>query len=211
MNGSEQHDPMQQEAPPGSSGDNPPGPQARQDPPQMPPPYDPSRGEWKRDRFNPFDAARKSPALASVLSAAPGLGQVYLGQYQRGFTHILVVATIITMLGTGETGEMTPLLGIFLAFFWLYNIVDAGRRAALYNLALDGTTGIKLPDQGASSGGGSIAAGVLMIAFGCVFLTHTLWDVSMAWMKDWWPLGPIAFGIWLIVQSMQERAARSTD
>jgi hypothetical protein len=202
MNGSEQGEAMHQQGPP----DNPPGEQARQEQPRVQPPTAAFRGDWKPERFSPFEAARKSPALASVLSLAPGLGQVYVGYYQRGFVHILVVASIITTLAAGVARDLTPALGIFLAFFWLYNIVDAGRRAALYNLALDGATTIKLPDESSGPGGGSVAAGILLITFGGVFLAHTQWNVSMRWLADWWPLAPIAFGVWLIFKSMQERA-----
>src|SRR5207247_139430 len=46
------------------------------------------------------DTRSKSPALAAVLSMMPGLGQVYVGYYQRGFVHAAVVATLVTLLGT---------------------------------------------------------------------------------------------------------------
>ena len=39
------------------------------------------------------DPRSKSPALAAILSMMPGLGQVYIGYYQRGFVHILVIAS----------------------------------------------------------------------------------------------------------------------
>ena len=61
----------------------------------------------------------------------PGLGQVYVGYYQRGFIHVLVAATIITLLANGAADALIPLLGLFLGFFWLYNMVDAYRRASL--------------------------------------------------------------------------------
>ena len=67
----------------------------------------------------------------------PGLGQVYVGYYTRGFVHAIVVASIITVLNL-EVLELEPLFAMFLAFFWLYNIIDAGRRAAMYNHVLAG-------------------------------------------------------------------------
>ena len=89
-----------------------------------------------------LDSRRKSPALACFLSLMPGLGQVYVGYYQRGFVHAAVVATLITVLSS-EIRELTPMVALFLTFFWLYNIIDAGRRAALYNEVLAGRTGIE--------------------------------------------------------------------
>ena len=35
------------------------------------------------------------------------------------------------LVGRDQKMALTPLLALFLTFFWLYNIIDAGRRAAL--------------------------------------------------------------------------------
>ena len=65
------------------------------------------------------DPRRKKPFLATVLSIMPGLGQVYVGYYKRGFIHAFTVGFLITFLATGVS-PLTPLAGIFLAFFWLW-------------------------------------------------------------------------------------------
>ena len=104
---------------------------------------------------------RKSPLLACLLSMLPGIGQVYVGHYKLGFLHNIVFASTIMILSM-EIEAIVPLFGIFLAFFFVYNIVDAGRRAALYNLALEGVEGIELPqemDVKLPSFGGSLAGG----------------------------------------------------
>ena len=50
----------------------------------------------------------------------PGLGQVYLGYYRRGFVHILVVGCVISFLAaSGHHNPLVPLFGLFLAFFRL--------------------------------------------------------------------------------------------
>ena len=59
---------------------------------------------------------RKSPGLASVLSALPGIGQVYVGYYKLGFIHNIVFALTIASLGFGA-GPLIPFLSIFLTFF----------------------------------------------------------------------------------------------
>ena len=113
-------------------------------PPQQyysPPPRDP--------RYNE-DPRRKSQGLAMFLSLMPGLGQVYVGYYQQGFINIVVVASLIALLDSG-VGALDPLGGLFLAFFWLYNIIDAGRRAAAYNQSLIGLDEAELPENLASS------------------------------------------------------------
>jgi len=45
-------------------------------------------------QFRVRDTRRKSPAIAAILSMMPGLGQVYVGYYQRGFVHAVVVASL---------------------------------------------------------------------------------------------------------------------
>ena len=158
------------------------------------------------------DSRRKSPFLACVLSAMPGLGQVYVGYYQRGFIHAIVAAVAITLLATGEMGPLIPLLGVSLAFFWLYNVVDAGRRAALYNYALDGGTPIELPDDFQfGSLRGSIAGGLTLVVIGLVLLANTRFDMSLAWIEDWWPAAIVAFGAYLVYRAIGEKTAGGED
>ncbi len=142
----------------------------------------------------------KSPLLASLLSCFPGLGQIYIGYYQRGFTHAIIVAVTITMLAS-DIGSLTPLFGVLLAFFWIYNIIDAGRRASLYNQAVDGVESIEMPQDIKLGGGGSLAGGVLLIGIGLMLFLHTRFDMSMAWVEEWWPLGAVVLGAYLIYKA----------
>jgi hypothetical protein len=151
----------------------------------------------------PFDPRAKLPTLACVLSLMPGLGQIYVGYYQRGFVHILVAASVIALLANDALPALVPLLGLFLAFFWLYNIIDAGRRASLYNMALSGTDPMALPeDFRMPASGGSVAGGITMIAIGLILLLHTRFDMSLEWLRAWWPLAPVLFGGWLVYRGV---------
>ncbi len=157
------------------------------------------------------DPRRKKPFLASVLSLMPGLGQVYVGYYKRGFINVITVALLITFI-TLQIIPLIPLAGIFLAFFWLYNIVDAGRRASLYNQALAGGTEIELPDDFKTpSFGGSIAGGAILIVIGLVVLSHTAFGASLEWLESWWPLAVIGFGGYLVFKAMQEKSGGDTE
>ena len=152
------------------------------------------------------DPRRKKPFLATVLSAVPGLGQVYVGYYKQGFTNAITVALLISFLTLGITPLM-PLAGIFLGFFWLYNIVDAGRRASLYNQALAGGGDIELPDSfQAPSLGGSLAGGIALIAVGFVLLSNTLFGVSLEWIESWWPVALVGLGGWLVYKARQDES-----
>ena len=109
---------------------------------------------------------RKSPVLAGLLSLLPGGGQIYVGYYKLGFIHNFVFGATVAFLAANEDtlDALAPALGIFLAFFMVYNVVDASRRATFYNLALDGVEGIALPDVNMDVSfpipnvGGSVAA-----------------------------------------------------
>ena len=94
---------------------------------------------------------------------------------------------------------------LFLAFFWLYNIVDAGRRAALYNQALDGIGNLEMPKDLELPFGGSLAGGAALAALGVILLLNTRFDMSLAWVGEWWPLALVLFGGYLIAKWWQSR------
>jgi hypothetical protein len=164
-----------------------------QEPPVMPAPPTP-----RRDYFD--DPRRKSPILALILSAMPGLGQVYVGFYQQGFTNALVVASIIGLLNSrlGLVHRIEPLFGLFLAFFWLYNMVDAWRRAVFYNNALAGIGPAAMPEEfTVGMRKGSAIGGAAMILVGVLLLSNTLLGMPLDWLERWWPVVFIAIGAWL--------------
>jgi hypothetical protein len=157
------------------------------------------------------DSRSKSPALAAVLSMMPGLGQVYVGYYQRGFVHAAVIASLITILSSGAVERLTPLFALFMAFFWLYNIIDAARRAALYNDALAGNPSIELPQDFKAPGfRGSIIGGASLIAIGFILLLNTRFEISLDWLEEWWPAAPMIFGAYLVIRAIQERRMSQT-
>jgi hypothetical protein len=156
------------------------------------------------------DSRLRSPGLAAAFSALPGLGQIYVGYYPRGFVNSIVVGGIISILAwTNGEDAYVPLLAIFLAFFWLYNMIDAARLAALYNRALSGgrepdlPAGFQLP-----SWGGSIVGGLALVAAAFVVLLHTRFGVSLDWLDEWWPVVPMLFGVWLVARAVQDRKSR---
>ena len=158
---------------------------------------------------------RKSPFLAGLLSLMPGIGQIYVGYYALGFIHMAVFATTIGVLSSGGPFAVArlpvlafilPALSIFLGFFVIYNIVDAVRRATLYNLAVEGVEGIELPDMNVSLPKlrGSVGGGAALIAFGVLLLSNTLFDVPLDWLASWWPAGLIGLGGYLVAKARRD-------
>jgi len=189
-------------------------------PPQMPtqPPIQMSAVSQppladRRDRFVD-DPRRKSVMWAVILSAMPGLGHVYVGYYREAFRNISVVCLLVLMLTTNALHRIEPPFVMFLIFFILFTIVDAGRRASLYNQALAGLRPMDLPEdapQGLSplAVGGSLAGGVALIVIGLVFFTNTMFGWSLQWVGRWWPLAFVAGGAWLIYADWQAKQAES--
>jgi hypothetical protein len=156
------------------------------------------------------DPRQKSPFLAGLLSVMPGLGQIYTGYYQRGFVHALVAASLFALVAEGEDTPLMPLGVIFLIFFWFYNIIDASRRATLYNQALAGVPDIELPEDFKVPGfHGSILGGLVIAAAGVVLLLNTRFGVSLNWLEEWWPAALILFGGYLVWKAWQDRPRRA--
>lgn len=151
------------------------------------------------------DPRLRSTALATLLSLMPGLGQVYLGYTQQGFINVLVVGSTIAILSR-NIGGLEPLLGLFLAFFWLYNIVDANRRAVLLNQRILGLAPGALPEDVSPEIRGSVLGGLALIVAGVLALAHLRFGLSMAWVERWWPVALIGFGIYLVWKAV--KAAR---
>jgi hypothetical protein len=190
-------------------------------PPQPPPPgsstYDPGLGEvpasWRKNVYgHGEDPRRKSPLLAMVLSAMPGLGQVYVGYYNQGFVNMVVCGGTIFLISVSDNhhtlNALLPFLGFFLAFYWLYNMLDAYRRAAFYNQALAGLGPVDFPeDMKLPKTHGSLAGGVALIGVGLLLFANTALGMSLDWLEQWWPMALVLLGAWLVYRNVSEKRA----
>nr|MEE4266420.1 hypothetical protein [Candidatus Krumholzibacteria bacterium] len=153
----------------------------------------------------PGEGRQKSPMLATLLSLFPGLGQVYTGYYHTGFMFALTVTGIIFILNTSAGNFLAPFLGPFMAFFWIFNMIDANRRAQHYNRVLSGMAVEEIPEDFQTAGGkGSMPAGIALVVIGTLIVLDLNFGVSLSWLKDWWPLGLIGLGGWLILKARRE-------
>jgi hypothetical protein len=154
------------------------------------------------------DPRRKSTLVAGVLAVFPGLGHAYVGYYRQAFLNIGIVCAVIFLLASGDVDGLEPPLGTFLGFFWLFNVIDAVRRASLYNQVLSGLRAMDLPDDVMDAlpvRFGSLGGGAIAIVVGLVLLTRTMLGWSLAWVESWWPMGLVAVGVWLVVADLRAR------
>lgn len=164
----------------------------------------PSGSAWEARQ--PFDPTRKSPRLAAILSLVPGLGQAYVGYYQRAAA---VISSLIALIAIANhvPSDIAPAFGFGAAFLWVFNIVDAGRIAALYNHAAAGSTTFELPqDLDLPATSGALTGGVVLVLFGVIALSNTAFGWSLMWLETWWPIFPLGFGAYLIYRGVKDRS-----
>lgn len=143
---------------------------------------------------------RKNPGLAALLSLFPGIGNIYNGLYMRGVTFFLVIVSLI-----GIASEGHELFGLAIAFFWVFNVIDAYRQATLINYGYAQDLGlVDLPRHPRASQGG-VAAGVLLVLVGLVAVLERYFDVRLDWLFDLWPIALVLLGGWLIWASLRDR------
>ena len=165
------------------------------------------RPAWQHYSDQRFDPRHKSPALAAVLSVFPGLGQLYIGYYVRGFA-IAAVFLMLVMISASNRDPVGPVMAMFAMFFWGFNIIDAGRMAALYNHFTAGADTIQMPqDFRLPKMGGSILGGAVLLAFGGIALSNTAFGYPLDWLEDWWPIFPLALGAYLLARGAMDYMA----
>lgn len=180
-----------------------------QTPSYQPPPPAPSPTSSAYNPRDRRDLPYKTATLAGFLSGIfPGLGQVYVGYYRQGIVLALIFITLITALSSGDVDNLEPLFGMSLGFVWLYNIIDAVRRAQAVNRALDGYGPDAVPDEIPLPGsGGSRTGGWILIAIGGLLFARLNFGLSLAWLENTWPLALIGLGGWLVWKAREEKAS----
>jgi len=187
---------------PGSVGFVPPQPQASFTPVAMP--TNSSRGGGN---------SGPNPAVAGILAGffPFGVGAVYCSQYAKGLAHLLIFALLI--FASGHSHNWDWLFGIGIAFFYVYQIIDAVRTAHALQ------EGQPAPDPlglGATFGTGEkfeahkvpIGA-VVLIGLGVLFLLHTMgfWEFGF---ERFWPMILVLLGAWMFYRNFERDKVRCT-
>jgi hypothetical protein len=143
-----------------------------------------------------------NPALAGILGAIPlGIGAVYNPQYAKGLAHLVIFVLLVA--GVSHGGEWNWLFGLGIAFFVIYQIIDAVRSAKAIQ------AGEPAPDPfGLSQAFGTgerleatkvpVGAAIL-IGLGVLFLLHSARILEIGvWLFV--ALILLALGIWLFAK-----------
>lgn len=72
-----------------------------------------------------------NPALAGILAGffPFGVGAVYTGQYAKGLAHLVTMTLLIWGETVVDNGGLNTILGLGIAFFYVYQIIDAVKSA----------------------------------------------------------------------------------
>ncbi len=144
--------------------------------------------------------------VSVILALFPGLGHVYNGLYLRGIVLFLLAVTSI-YLATEE-----GLMGMVVAFVWLFNIIDAYRQASLIEQGHGPDLGVQDAAKAPPAGQLALLGGAGLFLFGfLLLLDHTFgYDMDRVW--EFWPVGLLAVGAWLMIgASMQWRRNRTSQ
>ncbi|HEX4783231.1 MAG TPA: DUF5668 domain-containing protein [Candidatus Sulfotelmatobacter sp.] len=141
-----------------------------------------------------------NPAVAGILAGffPFGVGAVYCSQYAKGLAHLMIFALLI--FASDHAGGWDWLFGIGIAFFYVYQIIDAVRTAKALQegqpapdpLGLGQTFGM-----GEKFDVGKVPIGaVILIGLGALFLLHTMgfWEFGFA---RFWPLILVLLGVFM--------------
>jgi hypothetical protein len=151
-----------------------------------------------------------NPALAGILAGffPFGVGAVYCSQYAKGLAHLLIFALLI--FGSDHAGNWDWLFGIGIAFFYVYQIIDAVRTARALQEGQPAPDPMGLGQtfsMGEKFDSGKLPVGaVILIGLGVLFLLHTM-GVMEYGFERFWPLILIFLGGWMFYRNW-ERSQR---
>jgi hypothetical protein len=162
--------------------------------------YQPVVDQGLAPRIQPGGSSGPNPAVAGILAGffPFGVGAVYCSQYAKGLAHLLVFALLIFAANHARGWE--ALFGISLAFFYVYQIIDAVRTAKAIQVGQPAPDPMGL-GQAFSMGDrvdtSKIPVGaVVLIGLGVLFLLHTMGIMEYGFER-FWPLILIFLGGWM--------------
>jgi hypothetical protein len=159
----------------------------------------------------PSSGSGPNPAVAGILAGffPFGVGAVYCSQYAKGLAHLLIFVMLI--FASDHAGNWDWIFGLGIAFFYVYQIIDAVRTARALQ------EGQPVPDpmglgqtfsMGEKFDTGKVPVGaIVLIGLGLLFLLHTM-NLFEFGFGRFWPLILVFLGAWMFYRNY-ERAQQS--
>jgi hypothetical protein len=156
--------------------------------------------------YRPSGSSGPHPAIAGILAGffPFGVGAVYCSQYAKGLAHLLIFAMLI--FASDHAGRYDWVFGLGIAFFYVYQIIDAVRTARALQegrpvpdpYGLGSTFSVGAPgEKGESKSIPTVA--IILIGLGVLFLLHTM-NIFEFGIDRFWPLILIFFGGWMLAR-----------
>jgi hypothetical protein len=152
-----------------------------------------------------------NPAVAGILAGffPFGVGAVYCSQYAKGLAHLLIFVMLI--FGANHAGSWDWLFGLGIAFFYVYQIIDAVRTAHAIQAGQPAPDPMGLSQtfsMGEKFDSGKLPVGaIILIGLGILFLLHTMGIFEYGFDR-YWPLIIIFLGVWMFYRRVGTRQSR---
>jgi hypothetical protein len=170
----------------------------------------------------PAGSSGPNPTVAGILAGffPFGVGAVYTGQYAKGLAHLAVFAFLIAGVNMSDrTGsEMLGVVcGLGIAFFYVYQIIDAVRSARAIQtqqpipdpFGLAATFGSNMPGAAKVESNKVPTGAIVLILIGVLFLLHTMGLTEFRFDR-FWPLILIVLGMWMFARNWGAFGQRCT-
>jgi len=159
----------------------------------------------------PSSGSGPNPAVAGILAGffPFGVGAVYCSQYAKGLAHLLIFVMLI--FASDHAGNWGWIFGLGIAFFYVYQIIDAVRTARALQEGQPAPDPMGLGQtfsMGEKFDSGKVLVGaIVLIGLGVLFLLHTM-RIFDTGLDRLWPLTIVFLGGWMLYRNYQ-RSSRS--
>ncbi|MEZ5402255.1 MAG: DUF5668 domain-containing protein [Bryobacteraceae bacterium] len=167
---------------------------AAEPPPPPPPPQPPQYAPPP-----PPPPGTPSPGLAFLLGLIPGVGAIYNGQYAKGLVHVFVLGLLASIADSPSTRNGAEALFAMLIMAWVAYMAFEAYHTANRRLRGEPVDEFSSLVQFRAS---SIATPVVLILIGVLFLLHNFNLLRIGEMARFWPLIPIAIGVYMLYQRL---------
>lgn len=141
------------------------------------------------------------PATAAALGIIPGLGAVFNGEYGKAVIHVLVFGTIISLIDR-QPAIFVPALVAWI-FYMPFDAYQTAKARAASNAA-GATAGATVSAGPRAYARRETIGPILLIVIGTLVLLDQLNLVNLDRVLDFWPLGLIALGVWMLVKRQEQ-------